>query len=291
MTLSFSTPAVERVLHDGKPQGGAASGGPASHGGSGFNVFEPEMEMKHMKMKVSIPFTMDDKVNPVPCMQKVLEVAQQFDARSSLQSSDPMCSPIVNVADIAKLPDPTKYAMDLQSNAIKKQFQYFIILETSVAFPMLKQSTPLYSWLRETKHFLNPHAMHSNYVSEIGFLAGVHPTLSSRDAINALLRERLGQIPYNLLPASDFFIDPHGKKVNTKVVKIQTESKDAATAREVLSRAFMNDQALINALAERSTGIPIQFVPTIKKNIMDVATYREALHYLPRSIAPSSQNG
>jgi hypothetical protein len=124
------------------------------------------------------PITIDDKVNPIPALQKVLEAVKIFDSNFCLKSNNPMFSPIINFGNVAKISNIEKYAMDIQSNAIKKQFSYFIIFETTISFPMLKESNNSWSWLCEMKLYLNPHMMHSNYVTEIGFFMGMHLTLS-----------------------------------------------------------------------------------------------------------------
>jgi hypothetical protein len=72
-----------------------------------------------------------------------------MDPNSCIKSDDPSCSPIDKIADITKTANLDKYAINLQTNAIKKQFVYFVTLETTVGFKALKLSRKMYAWLKE----------------------------------------------------------------------------------------------------------------------------------------------
>jgi hypothetical protein len=226
-------------------------------------------------MKVSVPFTADDKVNPIPAVSMILKTAQLFDPKAHIKSIDPVCSPIENVSNVTKIGNNIeKYIMDLQTNIIKKQFAYFIILETNTSFHNLKLNKEMFAWLREKNHWITPHTMTMNFTSPIGFILSMHPTLSSHDTMKELIDGVLPDIEFNLITTSQFFITLQGKKVNTNMVKLHVVADEASRARELLSQAWLDTQ-FVEELDNHSVGIPIKFIPMIKKGIM--VTFRECL--------------
>jgi hypothetical protein len=100
------------------------------------------------------PFTADDRVNPIPAVTMLLTAALMLDPNSCIKSNNPMCSLIDKVANIAKPSNIDKFAIDLQTNAIKKQFVYFVTLETTISFQNLKLAKKMYAWLKENKIFI-----------------------------------------------------------------------------------------------------------------------------------------
>jgi hypothetical protein len=167
----------------------------------------------------------------------------------------------------------------LQTNAIKKQFVYYVTLDTTISFQNLKISKKMYAWLKDNKIFIMQHTMQTNHTTPIGYLLGMHPTISSRDAMKLLLD---GYIPtdieYNLITTSMFYITQKGKKVNTHVVEVHVDSKEAKRAKEIFSDCWLK-AAFIKELEERSVGMMIDFIPNIQKGVMDVPTFRETLRH------------
>jgi hypothetical protein len=66
--------------------GGASYARAGTHAGESFMLSGAKMVTNDLKMKVSVPFTADDKVNPIPAVSMILKTAQLFDpkARSSV---------------------------------------------------------------------------------------------------------------------------------------------------------------------------------------------------------------
>jgi hypothetical protein len=167
--------------------------------------------------------------------------------------------------------------MDLQTNVIKKQFAYFIVLETNTSFHNLKFNKEMFAWLREKNHWITPHTMTTNFTSPIGFILGMHPILSSRDVMKELLDGVLPDIEFNLIMTSQFYITPQGTKVNTNVVELHVAADEASRACENLSKAWLDTQ-FVKELDNRSVGMPMEFIPMIQKGVMEVSTFRECLH-------------
>jgi hypothetical protein len=124
-----------------------------------FMLSGTEMATNIMKVKITSPFTADDHINPIPALTMLLTTALMLDPNSCIKSNDPTFSPIDKVADIAKTTNIDKYAIDLQTNAIKKQFVYFVTLETTISFQNLKLAKKMYAWLKENKIFITQHMM------------------------------------------------------------------------------------------------------------------------------------
>jgi hypothetical protein len=119
--------------------------------------------------------------------------------------------------------------------------------------------------------------MQMNHTTPIGYLLGMHPTLSSHNVMKRLLD---GYIPtdikYNLITTSMFYITQKGKKVNTHIVEVHVDSKEAKHAKEIFSDCWLKE-AFVKELEECSVGMMINFIPNIQKGVMDVPTFRETL--------------
>jgi hypothetical protein len=186
---------------------GAAYASAATREGESFMLSGTEMATNVMKVKVSSPFTANDRINPIPALTMLLERALVMDFNSRIKSNNLSCSPIDKVADITKMTNVDKYAVNLQTNAIKKQFVFYATLETTISFQNLKLSKKMYAWLKDNKIYITQHTMQTNHTAPIGYLLGIHPALSSHDAMKLLLD---GYIPtnieYNLIMMSTFYI-------------------------------------------------------------------------------------
>jgi hypothetical protein len=149
-------------------------------------------------------------------------------------------------------------------------------LETNTSFQYLKFNKEMFAWLREKNHWIMLHTLTTNFTSPIGFILGMHPTLSSHDAMKELLDGVLPDIEFNLIMTSQFYITPQGTKVNTNVVELLVAADEASRACENLSKAWLDTQ-FVEELDNRSVGMPMEFIPMIKKGVMEVSTFRECL--------------
>jgi hypothetical protein len=77
---------------------------------------------------------------------------------------------------------------------------------------------------------------------------------------------------------STFYITQKGKKVNTHVVEVHVDSKEAKFAKEIFSDCWLKE-AFVKELEEPSIGMMINFILNIQKGVMDVLTFRETLHH------------
>jgi hypothetical protein len=121
MAPTFSSLGDGSGKKGSNPPGGASYARAGTHAGDSFMLSGAKMATNDLKMKVSVLFTADDKVNPIPAVSMLLKTAQLFDPKACIKSMDPACSLIENVSDIVKLgQNIEKYVMDLQTNVIKK---------------------------------------------------------------------------------------------------------------------------------------------------------------------------
>jgi hypothetical protein len=143
----------------------------------------------------------------------------------------------------------------LQTNAIKKQFVYFVTLETTISFHNLKLAKQMYSWLNDNKIFITQHMMTMNFTTLIGYLLGMHPTISGCNAMK-LLRDGyiLSDIEYNLMAMSKFYITQQGKNVSTHVVEVHVDSKEAKHTKKLLSDCWYQE-TFVKELQECSVGL------------------------------------
>jgi hypothetical protein len=138
MVHSQSSLAGDNTLNGSNHPGGAAYADAATRKDKSFMLSGTEMATNIMKVKITSPFTAEDRVNPIPALTMLLTTALMMDPSSHIKSNDPTCSLIFKVVDIAKTSNIDKYAIDLQTSAIKKQFIYFVTLETTISFHNLK---------------------------------------------------------------------------------------------------------------------------------------------------------
>jgi hypothetical protein len=120
MAPTFSSLGDGSGLKGSKPPGGASYARTGTHAGKSFVLSGAKMVMNNLKMKVSVPFTTNDKVNLISAVSKILKTSQLFDPKASIKLIDPVCSLIANISDVAKIGNNIeKYIMDLQINVIK----------------------------------------------------------------------------------------------------------------------------------------------------------------------------
>jgi hypothetical protein len=181
---------------EANPPNGTAYASAVTRDGERFKLSGSKMTTNILNVKVSSPFTADDQVNPIEALTMILKAALMMDPNAHIKSNDPTCSPVEKISDIAKISNIDKYAVNLQTNAIKKQFVYFVTLQTTISFHNLKFNKELYVWLKENKHYLIQNMMKTNYTTAIGYIMGMHPTLSSHDAIKGTLH---GHIPSDII--------------------------------------------------------------------------------------------
>jgi hypothetical protein len=72
------------------------------------------------------------------------------------------------------------------------------------------------------------------------------------------------------------YITKKGKKVNTHVVEVHVDSKEAKRAKEVLSECWQQ-KSFAKELKEGSIGMLIDFIPNIQKGVMEVSTFCKTL--------------
>jgi hypothetical protein len=92
-----------------------------------------------------------------------------------------------------------------------------------------------------------------------------------------LLDGVLPDIRFNLITTSQFYVTLQGTKVNTNVVELHVAADEVSCACENLSKAWLDTQ-FVKELDNCSVGMPMEFIPMIKKGVMEVSTFRECLH-------------
>jgi hypothetical protein len=161
MAPAFSSPGGIVGTQGANQASGAAFASAATHLGKNFMLSGSNLAMNKQKLKITVPFTTDDKVNPTPALSMLLKTCKYLDTNSCLKSNDPLFSSIENVDNIAKITNIEKYVSDLQTNVQKHQFVYFVTLETTVSFSDLKYNKAMFSWLHENQHYILPHLMNT----------------------------------------------------------------------------------------------------------------------------------
>ena len=261
----------------GNPSHGAAPSDNNLHSGEGFKLSGSKMVKNKMKLRVATHSPqMTRSSNPIPMLSKVLEMALLLDPTSCLKAPKSSLSPIMAVNEIPKDDKIFAYAFDLQWLATKKQFVFFILLETSIGFNDLKLNSSFFTWLMKNKFYLGLNTLEMNFTSPLSFLFGIHPTLSSHDSMKEMLDSYMDGIEYTLVPTSNFYIDGKGNCVNTRCIELQVDSDKVNEACKHISSAWM-DPEFLKELGNCLIGKTIKFIPYIKKGIMSCETFLAAL--------------
>ena len=248
---------------------GAGRGGSNLHSGKGFKLSGSIMVKNELKLCLATPLTADNKVNPIPLLSKLLETAKMFDPSSCLKSANPSLSPITMASKIPNDEKIFEYAFDLQTLATKQQFVFFAILETSTSFNDLKYTGTFFSWLQKHKFWVGINTMKMNHITQIGFLFGLHPTLSSHDNMKESLDPYMDNIEYNLIPASTFYINEKGEHVKTQVTELQVDSAKVNKVRNNIASTWL-DPNFLAILSTHLISHSIEFIPYPKKGLMAV---------------------
>ena len=276
MVATFLSLGGDDGSSGGNPPHGTTSGGSAFHPGGHPEAHGFEMVKNQMKLCLAMPFTSNDKVNPIPMLGKLLEMALLYDPSSCLKSSKSLVSPIMSVNEILKDEKVFDYAFDLQCLAAKKQFVFFALLETNVSFNTLKFNTVLFNWLLKNRYFVGLNTLETNHTTPLGFIYGVHPTLSSCNNMKELLDLYMNDIEYNLLQNNSFYINEKGNCVNTHCIDLQVDSAMANLARDHIASTWM-DPNFIHELSNHLIHTSIEFIPYVKKGIMTPEVFHAAM--------------
>ena len=276
MMIGFSSPHGSRGPPLGNQPHGTNPGGSNLHSGKGFKLSGSILVKNKLKLHLAMPFTADNKVNPVLLLSKLLETAKMFDPSSCLKSANPSLSPIMMVSKIPKDEKIFEYAFDLQTLATKQQFVFFATLETSASFNDLKYNSAFFSWLQKHRFWVGINTMKTNHITQLNFLFGLHLTLSSHNNMKESLDPYMDNIKYNLIPASTFYINEKGERVKTQVTKLQVDSVKVNKACDSIASAWL-DPTFLRVLSTCLVSKSIKFISYPKKGLMSVEVFCSAV--------------
>ena len=119
--------------------------------------------------------------------------------------------------------------------------------------------------------------MKMNHITQLGFLFGLHPTLSSCDNMKESLDPYMDNIEYNLIPAFTFYINEKGKCVKTQVTKLQVDSVKVNKVCDSIASTWL-DPNFLEVLSTLLISQSIEFIPYPKKGLMAVEIFCSAIH-------------
>jgi hypothetical protein len=80
-------------------------------------------------------------------------------------------------------------------------------------------------------------------MTNIGFIHGMHPKCTNHDMLKSKLTPYMKTVEIQLLVESKFYYK-NKVHLDTKVVKVQVDSNEAATARNCIAKAFSDETFL-----------------------------------------------
>jgi hypothetical protein len=120
----------------------------------------------------------------------------------------------------------------------------------------------------------------------------MHPTFTNRDMLKSKLTPYMETVEIQLLVESKFY-DKNNVCLNTKVVKVQVDSNEAATAHDCIAKAFF-DETFLQDISNNNPKCMLDFIPAIQKQVMPHETYHAALnshHKLNKNLISISITG
>jgi hypothetical protein len=129
-------------------------------------------------------------------------------------------------------------------------------------------------WLKQKHIWVVPHSHSSMHTTNIGFIHSMHPTFTNRDMLKSKLAPYMETVEVQLIVESDFYYK-NNVRVNTLVVKVQVDSDEANYARNLIAKAFF-DENFLKDISNINPKCALYFIPMIQKQVMDRDTYRAA---------------
>jgi hypothetical protein len=113
------------------------------------------------------------------------------------------------------------------------------------------------------------------HMTNIGFIHGIHPTFTNRDMLKSKLAPYMETVEVQLIVESDFYYK-NNVRFDTLVVKVQVDLDETNYARDLIAKAFFNENFLKD-INNNNPKCALDFIPMIQKQVMDRDTYRAAL--------------
>ncbi len=159
------------------------------------------------------------------------------------------------------------------------QYAFFLKYHSTTSLSQIKfENVPMMMWLKKSRIWIVPHSYSSMHMTNISFIHGMHPTFTNRDMLKSKLTPYMETVEIQLLVESKFY-DKNNVCLNTKVVKVQVDSNEAATAHDCIAKAFF-DETFLQDISNNNPKCMLDFIPAIQKQVMP--------HELPSQVKQKS---
>jgi hypothetical protein len=112
--------------------------------------------------------------------------------------------------------------------------------------------------------------------TNISFIHGMYPTFTNRDMLKNKLTPYMETVEVQLLVESKFYYKSN-VHLDTKVVKVQVDSNEAATAPDCIAKAFF-DETFLQDIGNNNPKCMLDFILTMQTQVMPHETYHAALN-------------
>jgi hypothetical protein len=239
-------------------------------------LIDPKTKSHTQVVKICVPMTGHGMLNPIPYVTSFFTNLLLADPKAQLLSDDPAVASITKPSEIPKDAKINHFVGAPQSVGARKQYAFFLKYRSTKSLSQVKHENPqMMYWLKQKRVWVVPHSHSSMYTTNIGFIHGMHPTFSNRDMLKNTLAPYMETVEVQLVVESDFYYK-NNVRFDTMVVKIQVDSDEADYARDLIAKAFFDE----DFLADISNGNPkcqLDFIPSIQKQVMGRDAYRAAL--------------
>ena len=199
------------------------------------------------------------------------------DPQAQLLSDDPAIASIIKPSKIPKDAKINHFVCVPQMVGTRKQYAIFLKYGLTKSLSQVKHKNPkMMFWLKQKHIRIVPHSHSSMYMTNIGFIHGMHPTLSNRDMLKNTLAPYMETVEAQLVIESDFFYK-NNVCFDMMVVKIQVDSDEADYARDLIAKAFFNKDFLKD-ISNSNPKCQLDFIPLIQKQVMGWDAYCATLN-------------
>jgi hypothetical protein len=215
-------------------------------------------------------------LNPIPYVTSFVTHLLAADPQAQLLSDDPTVASITKPSEIPKDAKINRFISAPQTHGARKQYAFFLKYRSTKSLSQVKHNNPkMMFWLKQKRMWVIPHLHSSMHMINIGFIHGIHPTFTNRDMLKSKLAPFMETVEVQLIVESDFYYK-NNVRLDTLVVKVQVNSDEANYARDLVAKAFFNENFLKD-ISNNNPKCALDFIPMIQKQVMDCDTYRATL--------------
>jgi hypothetical protein len=267
MLTSFSVSAAKGGSSPSFTDANASLSGTNSPAEENPTLINPKTKLHTQVVKICVPMTGHGMLNPIPYVTSFFTNLLLADPKAQLLSDYPAIASITKPSKIRKDAKINHFVGAPQTVGARKQYAFFLKYCLTKSLSQVKHENPkMMFWLKQKHVWVVPHLHLSMYTTNIGFIHGMHPTFSNCDMLKNTLAPYMETVEVQLVVESNFYYK-NNIHFDTMVVKIQVDSDEADYARDLIAKAFF-DEDFLKDISNGNPKCQLDFIPLIQKQVM-----------------------